>query len=201
MNHYGCIYGLLSPSNKWYIGQTTCIDPMRYITITYKYGKGAGRCKIQNAINKYGFDSFKIFIFVYLEDSKSLDLAETGFIELYDSISYGYNIKLGGCSSKMSEETKEKLRISHTGKVCSLDTREKMRNSRIDYLSNISKDILSKRSEKYEYEVRKPDGELIYTTNLLQFSRENNIRSNHLSDRGISRGWRLISKKSLDLIV
>ena len=91
--YFGSIYGLQSPSGKWYIGLTTHVDPMYYIVRTYKHHKGGGRTKINRAIEKYGYDAFKIYIFVALFDKESIDKAEDAFIERFDSINSGYNCK------------------------------------------------------------------------------------------------------------
>ena len=50
--YYGCIYGLLSLSGKWYIGQTTQANPDKYIREQYKYSLGSGRPKVGNALSK-----------------------------------------------------------------------------------------------------------------------------------------------------
>ena len=106
---YGCIYGLRSPSGKWYIGQTTDIDPIRYLRINYNYRDGGGRTKLRYALLRYGFDSFNTQILVYCFSKEELDKAEIGFIEIYNSVSNGYNIDPGGNGKKHSLCTKESM--------------------------------------------------------------------------------------------
>lgn len=115
--YYGCIYGLRSPSGKWYIGQTTQVSPDKYIREQYKYSLGSGRPKIGNALSKYGFDSFEVSIFVYLMDRDSLDKAEVGFIEMYNSIENGYNCKEGGHHGGHTKDTRENMSISQRSRV------------------------------------------------------------------------------------
>lgn len=198
-NFYGCIYGLRSPSNKWYIGQTTC-EPFRYIYTTYRLAKGGDRTKIHKAILKYGFETFEVKVFVYLLDKESLDLCECKFIEEFNSIKLGYNCRDGGSNGRLSQEVKDKIGIANSGKIRSEEVKLQMSISRINYLSNVSKEDLSKSAERYEYILQNPQRELVKTTNLHKFAKEHGLRSNHLSDRGINKDWRLISKTPLDLI-
>lgn len=105
-NIYG-IYKLTSPSGKVYIGQTYNLYK-RFCT--YR----RGRCKLQrhlyNAIMKYGWENFTAEILFrsnyYNGIKESLNHAETYFINLYDSINNGYNIRGGGGNNSISEETK-----------------------------------------------------------------------------------------------
>lgn len=123
---YGSIYGLCSPSGKWYIGQTTVKDVYEYIRKNYSLQNGGQRRKLSSALLKYGFDSFKIKIFVHLFDKESLDIAEIGFIEMYDSINHGYNLQLGGFKGKCSDETKLKMSEAQIGKIISEESRLKI---------------------------------------------------------------------------
>lgn len=108
--HFSGIYGvykLTSPSGKIYIGQSYNIYKR---LMAYK----SARCKQQrhlyNAIIKYGFENFDIEILFrsnyYNGIIDSLNHAETYFINLYDSINNGYNIRGGGGNNSISEETK-----------------------------------------------------------------------------------------------
>lgn len=93
---YGCIYGLRSPSGKWYIGQTTQ-EFSGYFIRSYKSNdNGGNRPKLRNAISKYGIDSFEVIVFVYLFSKDDLDNSEICFIDMYDAIKNGYNCRSGG---------------------------------------------------------------------------------------------------------
>lgn len=68
---------------------------------------------IFNAINKYGIDSFEVSeIFDVAFSQDELNIKEQFWISYYNSNdrNFGYNIASGGNNSRMSEETKEKLK-------------------------------------------------------------------------------------------
>lgn len=182
-NFYGCIYGLRSPSDKWYIGQTTH-EPFKYIKDVYKSRKGAGRPYINHAILKYGFDLFDVVIFAYLFDQDSLDRAEVGFIEMFRNTDRSYNLSLGGSNHKMSDIQKKRISIALTGSKRTVGQR-----------LNISKAL-----ERFTYEITDVNGSIYTTTNLYKFAKENNLSQSHLCRRLNSKGWRVISKKPLTLI-
>lgn len=92
----GIIYRLISPCGKSYIGQTRQIlaNRMRYHKNNAK--KENPSCPhLAAAINKYGFDNFKIEVLVECEWDM-LDYYEVKFINLFDSIENGYNLAIGG---------------------------------------------------------------------------------------------------------
>lgn len=116
------------PGNKKvYVGQTIGTVPARFnghksaARYNQKYLDGdveashnkRGMCsKLYRAVNKYGEDNFTIEILEECDDSM-LDELETMFIEEFDSVANGYNLKSGGNSSKHSEETKALLKIKN----------------------------------------------------------------------------------------
>jgi len=100
----GIIYKLTSPSGKGYIGQTvgTLVDRLK------NHNKKSSTCKlIKRAINKYGFDTFKVETLLRCEE-KDLDLYEQNMISVWNTLApYGYNCTSGGESrKKLSEKTK-----------------------------------------------------------------------------------------------
>ncbi len=128
---YGYIYGLRNRiTDRWYIGQTTG-NPFEYIRAKYKWSKGTGRPKIYNAIKKYGFNNFDICLLDSSETKESLDNLECQYIKEYNSIDAGYNLTEGGGNGKPSLETREKLSQSHTGKIATKETIEKLRISKL----------------------------------------------------------------------
>lgn len=134
------IYGLRNKVNdKWYVGQSLDIYDRwhEYDTLHCKSQR-----KLYAALLKYGVESFDK---VVLEEcsSSDLDTKEDDWINTKDSIKNGYNCKGGGSHGKMSDETREKIRQSltgrklsddhkrrigakHSGKVISAETRKKI---------------------------------------------------------------------------
>ena len=131
MEKYGCIYILKSPSSKYYVGQTTHIDPYYYITKSYKWEKGNERPKLNSAISKYGFDNFRSEVLVYCFSKEDLDICEKMFIESFNSVKNGYNCDYGGAHGKHSEETILKIKLSNIGKKRSVEAIEKNRISHL----------------------------------------------------------------------
>ena len=107
----GFIYCLTSPSGKKYIGQ--CMDFKRRIN-NYKYLGCKKQPKIYRALLKYGFDSFKIEILEEV-DKSLLNEKEKFYILQFDSMRKGYNCTSGGDAYEVSDETKEKMRLAHSG--------------------------------------------------------------------------------------
>jgi group I intron endonuclease len=211
MNYFGSIYGLQSPENKWYIGLTTHVDPMHYIIRTYKHHMGGGRIKINRALLKYGYENFHIEVFVSLFDKESLDKAEEGFIEMYNSIENGYNCKTGGFSGKHDDATKEIMRQKKLGTKASEETKRKMSEAHLgskrtpEQCENIGnalrgktrtqeqKDYMSEQRAKSIYEIQGPDGIIHLVTSLNKFALE---RGMWCSDFTRSRhGWKILSRK------
>jgi len=131
------IYGLqnkLKPE-KWNIGQSWDIyKRWEY----YKMLNCDGQPKIYNAIKKYGYDGFEKRIIEMCDpdiDQESLDLKESSWINHYNSIKNGYNLKGGGSKGKHSEETKQKIREARSRQIIgknhvSKEACEKMRADR-----------------------------------------------------------------------
>lgn len=96
----GIIYKYTSPSNKVYIGQTIHEKKRRndFLCITTSYSGP----KIDNARKKYGPENFKYEVIFRIESINKeevrsiLNSKEKEFIELFNSISEGYNIDEGG---------------------------------------------------------------------------------------------------------
>jgi group I intron endonuclease len=142
---YGCIYGLKSPSNKWYIGQTTKSDPINYIRINYERGDCGCRRKLKYAISKYGFNKFEIYIFIYCFSKEDLDKAEISFIQEFNSVENGYNLQLGGSNGKPSEETKVRISEAKAGMTVSDETKLKIKATLLGH--EVSKETREKISK------------------------------------------------------
>ena len=121
----GVIYKLTSPSNKTYIGQTINLKG-RFNKYKNKVVDSIGKY-LKSAIEKYGFENFKIEILTSIDlnkdikDSKSiLNKLEIEFIEKYDCLApKGYNLTGGGNGSFkriITEETRKRLSTANMGK-------------------------------------------------------------------------------------
>lgn len=102
---------------KIYIGQTRKTLQRRWDG----HVADSKRCnyRLSNAIEKYGVENFKIEIITQGEFNKALrDSLETHYIRLYNSKhrNIGYNIKDGGDSVDMSQETKDKISAKNKGR-------------------------------------------------------------------------------------
>lgn len=109
----GVIYCLTSPSGKMYIGQTKRPIEKRI----REHSKMATGCvALNNAIQSYGFQTFRVEILVQVNE-KHLDMYESLFIERFDTICpNGYNIRSGGVKkSRHCPESCEKMRQSKLG--------------------------------------------------------------------------------------
>lgn len=199
---YGCIYGLRSISGKWYIGQTTQ-NVKTYIKNHYEKRNGGDRIKIARAIQKYGFSSFEVKIFVYLLDKDSLDKAEVGFIEMYNSIENGYNCRDGGSSGEFSEESRNKMSMSHIGHKHTEESKEKIRknHSRFNKGRKFSDEFKFKNRNshiKYEYSIQKLDGSIIKVTSMSEFCKNNNLSKATMCRLGQCNGFTCLSRRDLN---
>ena len=107
------VYILTNKVNgKMYVGITSKKPNARW-----EGGQGYKGCpKIWNAIQKYGWDGFDHDIFASNLTQEEACHMEKFLIEKLDTQKKGYNCFEGGQAPKQTEETKEKLRVIHTGK-------------------------------------------------------------------------------------
>ena len=109
----GYIYILTSPSGKSYIGQTTRPIEKRF---QIHQQKSSNCVAIYRAIQKYGWDNFKKDWYECPDEDLNFD-EELLVREMGTLAPRGYNLKEGGGSNgKHSEESKQKMSESHTGK-------------------------------------------------------------------------------------
>jgi len=105
-----CIYLIISPKSKIYIGQTVNFQK-RYNTYKNANQSNKTQGKIYNSIKKYGFE--KHYISILLKCDKSdLNMWERFYIKLFSANSRenGLNLTNGGDSNyDMSDYTKDKL--------------------------------------------------------------------------------------------
>lgn len=117
------IYKFTSPSGKSYIGQT--LNLSRRIS---QHKHTSSLCSVfHNAIDKYGFDNFKLEIL-----AEHLTLDEANFQEeklirdLNTLVPNGYNVKLGGNNYEVLDETRRKLSNASKGKPKSDHHKQKL---------------------------------------------------------------------------
>lgn len=104
------IYKIISPSGKIYIGQS--VNCYNRVSV-YRYGKCRKQYKLYNSILKHGWDNHK-FEIIHQCTREELNDLEVYYIQLYQSFNtkHGMNLTSGGGVFKMSDETKQKLRIA-----------------------------------------------------------------------------------------
>lgn len=112
------IYMIINTINKKvYIGSTNNINN-RFNNHKNELNRSIHHNEhLQNAWNKYGFDSFEFKTLAVCSDSERNNCEQT-FMDLYNSQNhdYGYNIRDADAHS-LSEETKHKISKSHKGKT------------------------------------------------------------------------------------
>ncbi len=135
-------------NGKKYIGQAVDLDRRLY---EHEYYLKKGKDKavaLQRAVNKYGRDNFVVYILEECSTEKLND-TEIDYISIHQTNkkAFGYNLSAGGRSGllgyKHSEETRQKvsnakkgwkmgeaqkefMRKLHTGKVVSVETRNRI---------------------------------------------------------------------------
>lgn len=124
-------------NNKIYIGQTWQPLKKRFAV----HLSSSGCIKLSNAINKYGKSNFTIHMILVTNTQSIADYWENFFIQKFDSINIGYNIKTGGSHGKMSEESKIKISLSHLGKKLSEETKKKLSIAKIGNVNALGKKL------------------------------------------------------------
>lgn len=126
------IYKLTNNVNsKVYIGQT-------WFSLKHRLAQhlcNKVKSKLTNAIEKHGKEAFHIELITVSHTQEVADYWEKYFIEKFDSIKHGYNIKDGGSRGKQSESTKQKISkkaMGHKrnlGRVASEQAKQNISNS------------------------------------------------------------------------
>lgn len=121
------IYQITSPSNKIYIGQSWDIQRRWYL---YSLGHCVAQRHLHNSIKKYGFEMHRrevLEVFPGTVEQLVLDAREQFFMDLRSGEGFTLlNLRGGGSTGKLSEETKEKIRIANTGFNPTQETRRKL---------------------------------------------------------------------------
>lgn len=159
MNTTGTIYGILSPTNKIYVGQTWNL--LRRWKSYFKLG-----CKSQtylfNSLKFHGVNNHKFFV---IEEIKNCDQNILNEKELFHWRSYinngfgSLNIREPkGSKGKLSESTRQKISIKKLGKKSSEETKkllsDLMRGKRIGEKNPMYGKIGANKGKKFSLESR-----------------------------------------------
>lgn len=110
------IYKLTSPSGKVYIGQSWNVERRKYI---YSVGHCKAQRHLYNSLMKYGFERHRFEVirkFTQDVEQSTLDYYEQFYMDMHTGQGVVLlNLRGGGSTGKLSEETKERIRIANTG--------------------------------------------------------------------------------------
>lgn len=127
------IYKITSPSGKVYIGQSWTIEKRQK---SYEWANCTNQKILCNSIKKHGWESHYMQILHEFPDNctqEHLNYAESFYWRLEIlSGSKMMNCIVPGSRGKSSEETKQKQRISMSGKTHSEESKEKIRIARTE---------------------------------------------------------------------
>ena len=129
-----CIYKIIFPNNKYYIGQTNNLN-RRIKQHEYESIYKRKNLKIYNAIRKYELKNCKIEIVETCNEFDANTL-EKFYIKKFNSIENGYNVEIGGNRNFCSGETKLKISNALKGRKKPIRT--------IKHKKNLSKSLLGK---------------------------------------------------------
>lgn len=126
------VYMHIFPNGKVYVGITRQNPEIRW-----QKGNGYARNPIMyRAIKKYGWENIEHKILFKSLSEEDACAVEIETIKQYkaNNKEFGYNIESGGQCSKLSEETKEKIRKIHLGTKDTEETKRKKHDARVRYL-------------------------------------------------------------------
>jgi group I intron endonuclease len=212
-----CIHNL--STGKKYIGQT--VEKLQRRVV--RHFRTINETKISRAIQKYSKYDFVYGIVEEVDSRNLLDEREKFWIQHYDSVNNGFNIKEGGKCARgfkqskssiekrrqkllgrpLSEEHKQKLREVHKGKILSKETVDKMIKYRTGKnLTKSCKEKISQSHSKNTYKLTNKDGTTLTIKNLSKFCKENNLHQSAFvrimnGERKYHKNWTI---KKLDLI-
>ena len=184
-------------NGKTYIGQRKC--PANKTPETDKY-MGSG-CLIKNSIKKYGLENFSKEILAITEKQENINILEKVFIKLYrDEGKAEYNIADGGDGGNLGEEVNKKLRGENNpfyGKHHSEETKQKNRNA---HLGKIPSDLArlhmsqSQKGRKHTEETRKKMSE---SAKDRVFSKEHieNLKKSHKGQIAWNKGIKMSAEQ------
>jgi group I intron endonuclease len=206
-------------NGKRYVGQTSGSVRRRFIDHA---AANKPYMPINAAMRKYGRENFTIETLCACETTEELNRMEVHFAESLDTfVPNGYNLRAGGRAGKISALTASRIAASMTGKVHSMESRQKRRLTLLgkrdtpEYQALIKPRTVEPQPKRprrkspnrknrgvhrdgvpYSYTLVGPDGQIQTVTNMYEFSIQNDLNSSHLSRvvRGLDpqhKGWRL----------
>lgn len=152
-----------------YVGQSKCVDIETRWNTHRKMLKDSIGNYLLNAYHKYGINKFKFQVICVCFDS-DCDIYESQYIKKYNTLApNGYNLKLGGKSSKHHESTKELIRSKLKSRMTDeirAEMRERVKdNPYFNYgkkLTDEQKKIISDRQKLYWSKVTEEQKDKIY---------------------------------------
>lgn len=144
MNQVG-IYSITSPTNKVYIGQSW---NLRKRFQHYKSLESKKQKKLHSSLLKYGPKQHIFNILLPLKETTTqgwLDYWECFFINYYKEENIELlNLRGGGSRGKHTPEAVEKIRLANIGRIASVESRQKMGDSRRKYYAEFGSPNLGK---------------------------------------------------------
>lgn len=99
-------------NGKSYIGQTIQ-DPLQRRAEHLSHSKYSTKeYHFHNALRKYGIDSFTFEVIATATTLEELNLLEEKYVNEFDSINNGYNIRKAGGNKRHSPESIERMRVA-----------------------------------------------------------------------------------------
>ena len=192
MNH--CVYkATCSDNGKVYIGCTSRSLSERIAEHKYRSSKLKKNIKIDNAIRKYGFNSFEWKIIEVCKSRNEMLAREMELISEYGAFNIGYNSSLGGESgsygisgekhpnygTKLSDSQKNHLSELMKGRFMGDKNHFYGKNHSTATKNKISLANRGKKPQTTKYwKVILPSSESIETPDRVQFCKEHNLNYN-----------------------
>jgi group I intron endonuclease len=121
------IYKITNPKGKMYVGQSRDIEHrFYYYRLSSEWIKE--QRKLYNSLKKYGYENH---VFEIIEEcsEETINEKEIYWINFYNSVIEGLNLKYGGIGGRHSKETKQNISKALMGKKQSKETIEKRSKS------------------------------------------------------------------------
>jgi len=182
-------------NNKKYVGQTIKKLKSRWKEhINHKWEDRNLHLPLQLAFRKYGIENFKIELLIEnIDNQEKLNELEIFYSKLNNSIvPNGYGLKVGERNGFISEETKQKISKSNTGKIRTPEMLKKLSDSHkgnkqteetkkkiSDFFKNKKPSentrlgCINKNSKIWKF--ISPNNKIVEIKNLKQFCKDNNL--------------------------
>ena len=146
------VYKITNPEGKIYIGQS--VDIKKRLNQYKNMNKRGIGNHLYNSLKKYGYTNH---IFEVLEECSitQLNEKEIYWINFYNSINEGLNLKEGGSFGNHSHETKNLIRLKAIGRKLSEETKQKISQSKIGNRYNLGRKHSEEIKQSPQYKNRK----------------------------------------------